>query len=62
MNTTRTASQRIAAFALASITTLSVLAGVTALADRSYADERLAQDAAAAVQQVVVVAARVGQS
>ncbi len=62
MNTTRTTSQRIAALALASITTLFVLAGVGGLADRSYADERVAQDASPAVQQVVVVAARARQS
>ena len=61
MSTTRTATQRIAAFALASITTLSVLAGVAGMADRSYAEERVAHDAAAAVQQVVVVPARSGQ-
>ena len=60
MNATRTAANRriAAAFALASLTTLMLLSGIRGLADGHYLDERTAQAATPAAQQVVVVATR----
>lgn len=63
MTPTRTAASRaITALTLASITTLVLLAGVARQADRAYADERVAQGADPAVQQVVVVGTRASRS
>lgn len=63
MNTIRkTLSVQAAGFAMASIMTLAVLAGLGAIADRSVADERVAQGAQSAVQQVVVSPMRAPRS
>lgn len=63
MNTIRkTLSVQAAGFAMASIMTLAVLAGLGAIADRSVADERVAQGAQPVVQQVVVSPMRAPRS
>lgn len=63
MNTIRkTRSVQAAGFAMASIMTLAVLAGLGAIADRSVAGERIAQGAQPAAQQVVVVPTRAPRS